>query len=390
MLVRARIWATARLVARPLAIYLASRVVVLGAVAVVSQLGIGRARHHFPGPWPTIAAKVPFLRALSTWDASWYLHVATDGYGSDHHKFAVAHHLHVTPDMAFLPLFPLTVRAGHVVTGLTPAAVGAVVAFLVGAVAAVMVWALARRLTDRRVADRAVALWCFFPGAFVLSLIYAEGLTVACAAICLLALLDRRWAVAGLAAGLATATQPSALVLIPCCVWAAWLAVRRRREWAALVAPALAPLGVLAYVGYLWARTGEPIAWYHVQRVYWHGQLNPYATTVRMVYRAVAHPGTLNYLVPSLGLVLVVIGAVLLWRWRPPAVVWIYAAGVMALALSSAPVGARPRFFLAAFPLAIAMARVARGRAFGVLLGTSAALLVAVTLVTAATLKLIP
>lgn len=382
--------AAARLVARPLAIYLASRVVVLGAIAAVSQLGLGRARHHFPGPWPSIAAKVPFLRALSTWDASWYLHVATNGYGSVHRKFAVAHHLQVTPDMAFLPLFPLTVRAGHVVTGLTPAAVGAVLVFLLGAVAAVMVWALARRLTDRRVADRAVALWCFFPGAFVLSLIYTEGLTVACAAACLLALLGRRWALAGVAAALATATQPSALVLIPCCAWAAWLAVRRHREWGALVAPALAPLGALSYVGYLWARTGEPAAWYHVQHKYWHGQLNPYATTVSMVYRTIVHPGTLNYLVPTLGLVLVVIGAVLLRHWRPPAVVWIYAAGVMALALLSAPVGARPRFFLVAFPLAIATARIVKGRAFVILLGSSAVLLVAVTLVTTTTLKLTP
>lgn len=375
---------------RPLAIYLASRLVVLATIAAVSQLGIGRARHHFPGPWPSIAAKIPFLRALSTWDASWYLHVTAHGYGSAHHDYAAVHHLHVTPDMAFLPLFPLTVRAGHIVTGMAPALVGAVVVLLLGAVAAVMVWALARRLTDLRVADRAVALWCFFPGAFVLSFIYAEGLTVACAAACLLALVDRRWALAGLAAGLATATQPSALALIPCCAWAAWLAVRRRRQWAALVAPALAPLGVLAYQGYLWARTGEPTAWYHVQRVYWHGQLNPYATTVRMVQRTIVHPGTLNYLVPSLGLVLVVVGAVLLWRWRPPAVVWIYAAGVMALALSSAPVGARPRFFLVAFPLAIAMARVARGRSFAVLLGCSTILLVVITLVTTATLKLTP
>ncbi len=380
----------AHLAARPLAAYLASRVVVLGTIAGVSQLDIGRARHHFTGPWPSMAAKLPLLRALSTWDAAWYLHVAAHGYGSVGRHFAASHHVAVTPDMAFGPLFPLVVRAGHVVTGLDAPVVGAVAAGVLGAVAALAVWALARHLSGSQAADRAAALWCFFPGAFVLSLVYAEGLTVACAAACLLALLRRRWALAGLAGGLATATQPSSLVLVVCCAWAAWLAVRRQREWRAVLAPALAPLGALAYVGYLWARTGEATAWYHIQRLYWQGQLNPYATTVRMVRREVLHPATLNYLVPTLGLLALVAAAVLVWRWRPPAVVWLYAAGVMALALSSAPVGARPRFFLVAFPLTIAMARVLRGRAFGVALGASAALLVLVTLATTATLSLIP
>lgn len=382
--------AAGRLVARPLGIYLVSRMVVLATIAVVSQAGIGRAGHQFPGPWPSVATRVPFLRALSTWDAAWYLHVATHGYGRVAQHFAASHHVRVTPDMAFGPVFPLLIRAGHLATGLGPSLVGAVLALVLGALAALVVWALARRLTDQRSADRALALWCLFPGAFVFSLVYAEGLTVALAGACLLCLMDRRWVLAGLAAGLATATQPSALVLIACCAWAAGLAVWRRREWAALAAPALAPLGALAYLGFLWARTGDLSAWYHVQRLYWHGQLNVYATTVRVVLRTVRHPENLNYLVPSLGLLVVVIGAALVWRWRPPVVVWLFAAGVMALALSSAPVGARPRFFVVAFPLVIAMARAARGWVYGVLLASSAALLVVVTLLTTTTVRLTP
>ena len=53
----------------------------------------------------------------------------------------------------------------------------------------------------------------------------------------------------------------------------------------------------------------------------------------------------------------------------------------MALVLASGALGARPRFFIAAFPFIVAMARPLRGPAFRALLGTSAGALALLTLI---------
>lgn len=378
-----------RRVGQPLGVFLASRVVVLGAVGVVLLLHPPLAAAHFTGPWPDVGVGEPaVLQALGVWDAGWYLQIAAHGYVTSLHPVTG-----ISPEIAFFPLFPLAVRGVAAVTGLSALAAGVATALVCGAVAAVLIRAVVACLADEEVADRAVALWCFFPGAYVLSLAYSEGLAVACAAACLLALLRRRWVIAGVAAALATATAPDALVLVVCCAWASAAALRRdsarMRDWRSLVAPVLAPLGALGFWAFLWARTGDPLAWYRVEHLVWHGQIAPGAA-LSLVARGFTHPLALDLSVPALGAVVALVGGVLLWRWRVPVVVWLYAGGVLTLAVLSGPQGARPRFLLAAFPLVAALAWVARGPRFHALLGSSAVLLALLTIITTSTIALTP
>ena len=55
------------------------------------------------------------------------------------------------------------------------------------------VWQVARSLFDRVTADRAVLLFCFLPGAYVLSFASPDSLLVLLAVICLLSLTRRYW-----------------------------------------------------------------------------------------------------------------------------------------------------------------------------------------------------
>jgi hypothetical protein len=360
------------------------------AVGVVVMLRLGLINHGFQSElWPLIPPGRPILRALGTWDASWYLQIAAHGYP---HAAGKA--------VAFLPLFPMVIRAVAVVTGLNVLYAGILAAFVIGAAGSVGVWMLVRRLTDVATADRATALWCFFPGAMTLTLVYSEGLLVVLAAVCLMALLRRRWVLAGIAAALAGATSPEGLALTACCAWAAGAALLHHPEradsttpaggpvghgiperWRCLIAPALAPLGWLAYQGYLWRRSGNLTDWWHVEKLWFRGGFDPWQATGEKVRLALSHPGVPDDLVPALGVLVLVVAAILLWRWKPPAIVTIYAAVVMALVLSSAVVGPRPRFFIAAFPFVVAMARPVRGPAFQALLGTSALCLGLLTLI---------
>lgn len=362
--------------ARPAGLFAVSRLLVILAVEAVIDLHGTFQTNGFMGPFPKVPPAPALLRTLATWDSSWYLAIARGGY------FQNGHITVATPSIAFFPVWPGLIRGVAGVTGLNSTYIGLFLAFIVGAGAAVAVWYLARELCGSAIADRAVALWVFFPGAFVLSMVYAEGLTVLCSAVCLLALLRHRWIVAGLAAGLGTGVQPDALVLVGCCAWAAAYALWKRRQWAAVLAPVLSLAGVAGYFAYLSATTGDFLRWYHVEQQDWgsNGALD--RTVVAVVTHAFNNPHSAEVVIPAFGLLWALIGLVLLLRWRPPVLVWIFAVGVLAAALDSGPVGARPRLLLVIFPFVIAAARALRGQAFNAVLGASAGALGVVTMMT--------
>ena len=356
----------------PLLAYLGSRAVVLAAAAVAAAVGGDPGR----GPWPDLPGGGDgVVRALGRFDGGWYLELALRGYpGVDQLDGRLK-------SLAFFPLYPLTIRGVHDLTGLSPLAVGVLVSTVLGALAVCLVWALVREVQGEEAATRAAAAFAFFPGAFVLSMAYSEALLVAAAAACLLLLVRQQWVAAGLAAAVATAARPNAAVLIGACAWAAAVAIHRRRDWSALWAVGLAPAGLLGYFAFLWVRTGDPLGWFRSQSEAWRDHVDFGGTTIGRVAALVQDPQVsldtraLNDLVNSIGLLFVVVSVVLLLRWRPPGAVAIYGLGVLAMALASDHVGARPRFLLAAFPLVLALGVHLEGRRYAAVLGSSAAAL---------------
>ncbi|HET6793550.1 MAG TPA: hypothetical protein VFH45_03865 [Acidimicrobiales bacterium] len=369
---------------RALAIYVVSRLVVLAAVAPTLLLG----RDPGKGPWPFEPAGAPLLRLFGRWDAAWYVMIARRGYPN---PAWLRHHL---SDVAFFPLHPLLLRLTVDATGLSPLVAGVALVTALGALAAVLMWRLADALGGTVVADRATALVFLFPGAFCLSFIYAEPVMMVGLVGCLLALVRRRWVLAGLCGAVATASRPNACVIIIACAWAAWEAVRRRREWAALAAPVLAAAGVGAFVLYLWVHTGDATAWFRSERVMWHDHVSP--TAVGHHFLKLLHhlpslrSSGLNYLILNLGLVFVVGSLLLLRRSRLPGPVTLYTVAALLLPLTSVAVGPRPRMLLAAFPVAIAAAVRMSRRGFAVAAGLSAAGLACLSLLAATSLAATP
>lgn len=319
----------------------------------------------------------------STWDGGWYLAIAGGGYPTSVPAAGGS-------TLAFFPVYPLLVRAADTLPFVTPIGAGLLVGAVAGAGAAVVIWLLGRHLLGADVADRAVALLAFFPGSFVLSMVYAEGVMLLLTAGCLYALVRERWLLAGLLGAVATATRPNAAGVIASCGWAALVAVRSRGEWRSLVAPALAPLGILGFFAYLWARTGQATAWFDAQRAGWEERVVPLAV-VDDVRQLVADPFLdMNNTVVVVGTLLAGVGLVLLVRSELPGEVVVFAAIVLALALVSETLGPRPRFILAAFPLFYAAAARLQGTAFSVVLGMAACTLGAFTVLSVVTLQATP
>jgi hypothetical protein len=346
----------------PAVTYLASRVVTLAAMGIAAIMHEG----------------LSFGQTFTRWDGKWYLDAALSGYSS---RIPEIQGRAVYSNVPFFPLFPGLIRASSEVTGISHFRSAVMLGLLFGLLATLLLWVLCRRLKDADVANRAVALFCFFPGSFVMSMVYAEPLMLTLVMCCFLALLARRWLLSGLASALATASRPNAVVLVPCCVWAAARAIRDRREWGAIAAPLLAPAGIIAFFLFLWRRTGEPAAWFRVQREAWNEHFDFGVTSAERLWRVLKNPlGDVNSLLAAAGLAFVVLAGVFLVRSRLPAIFHIYTAGVLFLAMGSSVLGARPRFVWTAFPLFIALAQRLREVTLTVVLGVLAALLTALTI----------
>ena len=254
---------------------------------------------------------------------------------------------------------------------------GLIASILAGAASAVGVWALAARVRDRRVADRAVLLYCFFPGAMTFGMLYSEPLAVALGAAALLALVERRWLLAGIAGAVGGAERPTLLILTAVAGVAALQAIWTRRDWRALLAPALTPLGALAFFGYLGHRYHDYAFWFRVEHEGWHDHIDWGAHAVRMLFWA--DPPTAHYKVFNVVLIIMFIAAVagiaMMIAARLPLPVTLFGVLVVLLAVVSAGQITKPRFVWSAFPLFIgAAAKLPRALYWPVLVVSAAGL----------------
>lgn len=345
-----------RWILRPIAIYLASRVVTLAALAIA-----------------TAFSHDSILGEINLWDSRWFIRAAEFGWPS--HLPHVDGHV-AGNTIAFFPLFPLTIRWLSSLTGLSLLTSGIIITATTGLTAIVGVWALVRHYADQGSADRATLLVAMFPGTFVLSMVYSEGIVVTCLAFGLLALLQRRWLLAGILGLLATATSPIALAFEVSCLWCAYQELARSRNWRALTAPVLAPLGFVAYQVWLWVHTGNLLAWRLTERGGWKSYPS-LAWPVHLVVLFVRDPISTNRQQDLLfvGVVVTAVAVVVALRSRMPTPMLLYGLAAALLALIAAPVGLRPRFIFLAFPLIIAVGTWLRGRAYVAVLTASALLL---------------
>jgi Gpi18-like mannosyltransferase len=338
-----------------------------------------------------------FLHELANWDGLWYRELANHGYPS-----------HVSYDqttLGFFPVFPiaiwivkqpLLVLTNHNAIWCSTVA-GALISAAGGLVATIFVHRLAEGWWDRDTARRATILFVVFPGSVVFSMVYSEGLMLPLAAGCLYALERRRWVLAGVLAGFGTAVQPVGLALVPVCLFSAGLELRRR-GWRlsearrSFLAPLLSLTGLGAFMAFLWAWTGNPLATYIAQHHGWSETTTPMAM-FRMAIK-LSHQISfshfdeptinLNLVVGLIGgvVLLIMLGLVYLSRREisPEAILWTLAISFLALTSSNVP--PLPRMLITAFPALMAVARYAGGQWFRVIVWGNGALLAGLSLLT--------
>jgi hypothetical protein len=296
-----------RLLAVPLLIYCASRVVQLGLIAwLLPDTGDVRVRDR-----------------LLAWDTGHFLKLVNEGYPAGY-TYTDGGDL-TGNGLAFFPGYPMLARGLHWL-GMDGATALLTVSWLAGVAAVLLVYALGARLYDHRVGVALAALFCTQPMSVVLSMAYSEGLFVALVAGMMLAAHRTAWLTAG-ALGLGAAlTRPTgAAAAVALAVAAAMVVLKKPavaapavlnepavaapavlngpavaapavlkgpavaapavlngpavaapavhrgqpRAWRAIAAAGVALAGVPAYLIWVAQRAGDPDAWFRVQTAGW-------------------------------------------------------------------------------------------------------------------------
>ncbi len=292
---------------------------------------------------------------LMSWDGRWYMEVARSGYP----RFIPPNitYEQVEASGAFFPVFPMLVRTVNFVLPGGDTFAALLTNLVLSLIAIVLVGKLALRLSDMDTAVRAMILFAVFPGSYVLSFAYSEATLIVAAAACLLLLHDERWLLAGIAAAIGTATRPNGVALIAACAVAAAIAIIDRRDWKALIAPALSPIGFIGFQYWLGRRTGEQGVWFRIQSEAWSEGTSFGGTAVRTTLSFLSEPLTSPTDALTVVSLLAMFGGLwCAWKRPLPLPILAYVLVVIVLMLLPATVTARPRFLFTAFPLFIPVA----------------------------------
>jgi hypothetical protein len=346
----------------------------LGSLAV--PLGAGVASHLgalLVGLAVAASTGQRLTALLAGWDGKWYL-AAASGYPQ--HLLAGSGNA-AQSALGFFPALPalihlvhLLARAGYLVSGIA-------VTSLLSLVAPVAVWWALRDNFGRDAANRGTILVFFSPGAFVLAMVYGEGLLITAVAACLVALRRRRWLLAGLSAALASAADPLGLAALAACGVAAFGDLRKHGGLRPLAAPLIAPVGALGFFSFLWAWAGTPFAWFIAQRRGWES--GAFLSGIPSAFGFVFQHGftDINDTVKMLSVPAMLVLLVVFLRARPGPASVAYVLATLVLAAASPIVSWTPRVALRAFPLlGVAGARAPR-RFFPAIVGFSALLMAA-------------
>ena len=316
--------------------------------------------------------------ALIRWDATYYESIARVGYPD---RIPVDAAGAVMPNTwAFLPAFPLTARVLAMITTMPFEIVAAVWNLAAGAAAAVLLARLVRTFSNDDAAFRAALFWMCLPTAFLLHVPYSEPTFMLFAMAALVAMAERRTAIAvaaiagaGLSRGFVLPLSAAAIAHLVISIWTRGRSdvpsrtgqTRRidldgwRDGWlllaAAMAAPFLWP-AVAAFVsGRIDAFVASQGAW----------GVSPALGDFVAAWRAgLDHDGIgLFWTFPSLTLAATVGGAVALLLSRAPGALKMYglaAAGLIVLLAQPGAVafGSVPRFAFTALAAPIALALI--------------------------------
>ena len=219
------------------------------------------------------------MNIWSHWDGEHYVALAMGGYLQPPDN--------VSP--AFFPLYPLLMRSFAELFGgpLSQSALsvwGPLLSLLFLPFALYFVYHIALDGWGQRVAEGSVLALAFFPTTFFLNAAYTESLFLALSAGSVWAMRVRKdLLLACILGGFAAATRNVGIFLVAPLMyeWVRGGGLEEGNERWRGIYLALVPSGLVAYMGYLWIRFGDPLLFYSAQQNWGRQATGPLATAGR-------------------------------------------------------------------------------------------------------------
>ncbi|WP_066516423.1 glycosyltransferase family 39 protein [Curtobacterium ammoniigenes] len=342
----------------PLTLWSVARLLIVSVAVVSRALGPNAARFFGPESWPVLLFK--------HWDANYYLGIAAEGYQGPTSN---------TDWIAFFPGTPLADRAvARFLGGMHPPPViidasGMIVATAASAVCAVLIWRIARERYGSLAGTVAVAGLVFGPYAMTLVAPYSESLYLAFALCAWFAAMRRHWIVAAAFGAAASATRVNgAFLAIALAVQFAITLHQEGRPWfrRALAFAGAAMSGMIVYFVYLFAATGNPLAWQAAEHHGWHRSTNwPWVsfwnTLTRIWDPTITRAENFQSAMDLLFAGITVFGGILLVRRREWAAVTLVGLTAVSM-MTSTNYMSMARGVLLLFPFWIELGGLVRGR----------------------------
>lgn len=309
-----------------LTIYLVSRVVVIGVMALTQAHGFGAA-------------------SLEHWDARSYLSIATHGY-----QFHGAY-VEEGTFIAFFPLYPLLVHGISWLTSLSVQTAAFLFSLIIGGVAVCLLYSYARSCNpSERAALTATALLSFFPTSVFLSSAYTEGLFLTLTLGTLLALRHRASRTATLLTAFAIVTRITGVVLVPILAWSLW---RQHRSLIyVFLSLTIAAVPIIMFLGYQWDVFGTPFAFLKAQELNWHHHATWPWNGVWSVLRPALHGSSSlagMWRTDTLMLTMMLVTLVIGWR-KVPSEAMAFGWGVYLLTMSQSYILGTSRYMMMVIP----------------------------------------
>ncbi len=328
-----------------LSVFSLSRLLVFGAM-VLSPLVVPPVQRS--GAWNL---DDPILRPR--FDAGWYLTIAKDGYSYDGDPGR-------QQNIVFFPLYPLTCRLCHVITGVSVPLCGALLSNGAFLVALATLYVLVAGEVGSGTARLTLVLLAFFPGSLFFSTMYTESFYLLFSAQAFLAFQKERFILGGCWAGLASATRlPGILLLIPLLSRALPRLKDRPVRGRLALAAMLASSGLAGFMIYQAIAFGDPLAYLRVQQA-WGRSVGPLFGGVIDDLASNSHPfqfKPLNDIGAAFTLVFIALTYVL-FRHLP----WSYGAYTLLIVVMQLATGgthSMTRYLSVLFPGFVALAVIA-------------------------------
>ena len=221
---------------------------------------------------------------LNQWDAGWYGSIIEHGYVTEP---IISSWETPVPDWTFFPLYPLVIRYFNLITGIKIEIAGVLVSTLFLAVALYFVINYLEMTRKSPSSIIAPILLAFGPYSFYFSSLYTESLYIMLIAICFYYLEKENWIICGAFGALLSASRPTGVLILFPVLIKIFLIYRKQgiplksilsswlKENEKLLSLMLIPVGLFAYMTFLYFHTGDPLAFSRAQIGWGRENMNP-------------------------------------------------------------------------------------------------------------------